>query len=69
MSENTLAGDLIVGARPIAAELGLTERQVFYMAETGQLPVFKIGRKLAAKRSTLRQHIAELERSACEKAS
>jgi hypothetical protein len=67
MSE-TLGDDLIVGAKPIAEELGMTERQVFYMAETGQLPVFKIGRKLAARRSTLRQRIVELERTACERA-
>jgi hypothetical protein len=56
-----LAEDLMVGAKPIASFLGLPVRQVFYMAESGQLPVFKIGGKWAGRKSTITAHIARLE--------
>lgn len=59
--EENLADDLMVGAKPIAKFMGLTERQIFYMAEIRQLPIFKIGNKLAARKSKLRQHLTELE--------
>jgi hypothetical protein len=56
-----LADDLMIGAKPIAAFLGLPVRQVFYMMENGQLPAFKIGSKWGARKSTLADHIASLE--------
>ena len=59
-----LADDLIVGAKAIAVELGMTERQVFYAAEIHQLPIFKLGKKLAVRRTTLRQCIVKLEEAA-----
>ena len=65
--EHPLADDLMIGARPIAAWLGQPVRQTFYMLENGQLPGFKIGKKWAARKSTLTQRIADLERQ-CEAA-
>jgi hypothetical protein len=57
-----LADDLLVGAKALAEYTGLTERQIFHLADTRQLPIFKIGHKLAARKSTLTQHMAALER-------
>jgi len=59
--EVNLADDLMIGAKPIAAFLGLPVRPVFYMMENGQLPAFKIGSKWAARKSTLAGHIVQLE--------
>jgi hypothetical protein len=58
ISQPALANDLIVGAAAIAAETGLTERQVFYFASRGQIPVRKMGRLLTASRRRLRAHFA-----------
>ena len=56
-----LAEDLMIGAKPVATFLGLPVRQVFYMAEKGQLPLFKIGGKWAGRKSAITAHIAQLE--------
>jgi hypothetical protein len=61
--ENTLADDLMVGIKPISEFLGLTQRQTFYLAQTRQLPVFKLGTKWAGRRSTLIQAIVEREKA------
>jgi hypothetical protein len=58
-----LAEDLMIGAEPIAAWLGVSARQLFYMHETKKLPLFKIGGRLAGRKSTLMQFIEELERA------
>lgn len=60
----TIADDLLVGCEAIAAETGFSTRQIFYMAEIGQLPIFKIGNKLVARKSTLLAHILRLEQDA-----
>jgi hypothetical protein len=59
--DNNLAEDLMIGAKPIASFLGVPVRQVFYMAESGQLPMFKIGGKWAGRKSTITAHITRLE--------
>lgn len=59
-----LGDDLRIGAKAIALETGLTVRQVFHAAEKRQLPIFKLGNKLAARASSLRQRIAQLESEA-----
>jgi hypothetical protein len=58
-----LAEDLMIGAEPIAAWLGVSARQLFYMHETKKLPLFKIGGRLAGRKSKLMQFIEELERA------
>lgn len=57
-----LAEDLLDGVTAIAAFTGWSERQVYYMAERGLLPLFKVGeRKWSGRKSTLRRHIDSLE--------
>ncbi len=53
--------DLMIGAKTVAGWMGVPVRQVFYMAEGGQLPLFKIGGKWAGRKSTITAHIARLE--------
>jgi hypothetical protein len=65
--EMKLSDDLMVGAKPIAEWLGLPVRQVFYLAEMGRLPLFKMGKLWAGRKSTLKQHIETLERGGCGK--
>lgn len=60
----TIADDLLVGAEAIALEAFGSEkhkRRVYHLAERGELPVFYLGSLIAARKSTLRQHIAERE--------
>lgn len=59
----SLSDDLMIGATALSAWLGIPERKVFYMAETKQLPLFKIGGKLAGRKSTITQHITKLEQA------
>jgi hypothetical protein len=57
---NNLAEDLLQGVGAIAAYTGMTCRRVFYLAETNQLPIFKVGNRWCALRSVLRAHILAL---------
>ena len=50
-----LADDLLIGAPAIAAELGCSERQVYYFVETKKLPIGKFGKNLIASRAKLRR--------------
>ena len=53
--------ELLHGALDIAAYLGLTVRQVErHIAQSG-LPVFRLGRTVCARRSSLERWLAELE--------
>jgi hypothetical protein len=56
-----LADDLIVGAAAIARETGFSQRQIFYFASRGQIPVRKMGRLLVASRARLRKHFGSGE--------
>jgi hypothetical protein len=68
MSENqAIADDLIEGAAAIAVFLwgdASKKRRVYHCADTGQLPIFRIGEILHARRSTLREFIERREREA-----
>jgi hypothetical protein len=55
-----LADDLLEGVRAIGAFTGMTPRRLFYLAETGQLPIFKVGNRWCALRSALRAHFVAL---------
>jgi hypothetical protein len=55
-----LAGDLIWELKPIAQEIGVTERQAYHLIYTRQLPVRKIGGRFCASRSGLRRFFADL---------
>ena len=68
MDNEDLAADLLDGVAAIAAFTGLPQRRVYYLAEQGLLPLFKIGdRKWQGRKSTLRQHIANLESDRSER--
>ena len=56
--------DILKGARSISFFLGpdWSPRQVFAMAGAKQLPCFKIGGRLCARKSTLLSRIEEQER-------
>ena len=54
--ERSLSDDLLRGADTIAEFMfgdRRKRRQVYHLAQTGQLPVFKLGATLCARRSTL----------------
>jgi hypothetical protein len=62
MRENDF--DLLHGHQAIAEFTGLAERQVRHLIEVGALPTFKIARNRCARRSTLTEWLASLDRSA-----
>lgn len=53
--------DLLYGAGPISRFMGLTEKQVRHRIEAGQIPSFKIGGTICARRSSLNSWLAEQE--------
>ena len=61
MQENDLADDLLEGADEIATFMGWSRRRVFYAAERKLIPIFRIGNRLSARKSTLRRHVEDLE--------
>jgi hypothetical protein len=68
-NENPLGDDLLRGARPIAkfvygADTNCNMHQVYRLAEKGVLPVFRLGKTLCARRSTLRAFVEDQERLA-----
>ena len=63
MDETKLADDLLEGADEIAAFMGWNRRRVFYAAERNLIPIFRVGNRLSARKSTLRRHIGDLEQA------
>jgi hypothetical protein len=62
MENEDLARDLLDGVPAIAAFTGWTERRVYYLAERGLIPVFKVSEgRWSARKSTLRRHVEKLE--------
>lgn len=57
-----LTGDIVYGADALARELGLTRRQIYHAAAFRNLPTFKIGAAVCARRSTIRAWIEQQER-------
>ncbi|SNT05989.1 hypothetical protein SAMN06295912_13535 [Sphingomonas laterariae] len=56
--------DLLTGCDAIAKHLGWTTRQVKHRVATGELPTFRTGRTVCARRSTLAKHFAAQEAAA-----
>lgn len=56
----SLAGDLIWGVAGIGKEIDRTERQAFYLLETGKLPAAKIGGRWCASRAGLRKFFSSI---------
>jgi hypothetical protein len=71
-TEIAVADDTHEGVAAIAALINKSERQVYYLCETGQIPAFKLGGKWHLRESTYREHLRRLEEQAfgrCEAAS
>lgn len=68
MSDDLSQADLLYGVKAIASFLGLTSRQAQHRIDDGALPTFRLGGKargtICARRSSLRSHLAKLEREA-----
>lgn len=56
--------DLLYGLEAIGKAIGLGSRQVQYLHDKGELPTFKMGRAVCARRSTLAKHFAAQEAAA-----
>ncbi len=63
-----LADDLLEGADEIAAFMGWNRRRVFYAAERKLIPIFRVGNRLSARKSSLRRRIEDMEQRATEEA-
>ena len=63
----TPAVDLLYGLEAIGKHVGLTARQAESLIGKGELPTFKMGRTVCARRSTLAKHFAAQEAAAARK--
>ena len=57
-----LSIDMLWGAKAIARYMGCTEKTVWNMHHRGQLPTFNQGRRVCARRSSLRAHVEAREK-------
>ena len=48
-----LADDVLDGVKEIAAFIGKSERATFHLIHNDQLPVFRLGKKIHARKSEL----------------
>ncbi|WP_417794228.1 hypothetical protein [Terasakiella pusilla] len=53
--------DFLYGAKAIGEYMGMTSRSVYHAAETGLLPICKVGNRLFARKSTLIAYVKQLE--------
>ena len=67
-ARNEPASDLLYGMEAIASHLSLTKRQALHLHEKGEIPTFKMGRTVCARRSTLAKHFAAQEAAAASRA-
>ncbi len=61
MLSETVAGDLLIGRKAIAAHLGATSRRTDRLIYDNVIPTFKLGGSVAARRSAIDAKIAEIE--------
>jgi excisionase family DNA binding protein len=62
MSETENTGpDLLYGVQAIANYLGVKRRVAYHLIETDRLPVFKIGKTVCSKRSTVSAALEQME--------
>ena len=48
-----LAEDVLDGVKEIAAFIGKSERATFHLVHAGSIPVFRLGKKIHARKSEL----------------
>ncbi|AWJ87619.1 DNA-binding protein (plasmid) [Azospirillum sp. TSH58] len=58
---DTISADLMPGADKIAGFLGMDRRTVYHLAQTGKIPVFRMGNTICARKSTILRWIADQE--------
>lgn len=63
----TQAPDIIAGHKEIARFLGLTPRQVSWHDEQGELPTFRLGRTVCARKTKLMEWIVQQEGKQAER--
>lgn len=63
-AHNEPVSDLLYGVAAIAKHLQLTPKQVYHLHDKGDLPTFKTGATVCARRSTLAKHFAAQEAAA-----
>jgi len=61
--------DLLHGAPAIAKHLGLAVRVVYHLHDQSLIPTFKMGKTVCARRSTLRDWMAQQEAAAATAAA
>ncbi|MCK0196897.1 helix-turn-helix domain-containing protein [Ancylobacter sp. 6x-1] len=54
-------GDVLYGASAIAEFLGLPPKHIYYRVSVGDLPTFRLGAIICARRSTLHAWMAQQE--------
>jgi hypothetical protein len=64
MSKVRLADDLLLGARSISDWVGCSPRQIYYWARIKKFGLFRIGEKIAGRKSRILKEVAELEAAA-----
>ncbi len=60
----TIGDDLLRGAAKIAHYTGLPRRRIYHLAERKQIPVFRLGSEICARKSTLLRWLDGLEAQA-----
>jgi hypothetical protein len=63
-ARNEDTADLLYGVAAIAGHLQLSRKQVYHLHDKGDLPTFKVGATVCARRSTLAKHFAAQEAAA-----
>lgn len=67
-TDDLSSADLLYGVAAIASFLEMPRRTCQHRIDQGQLPTFRLGGKkggtICARRTTLRSHLAKLEREA-----
>lgn len=63
LADDALSDDMLIGAKAISVESGFKPRQVYRLAELGELPIQKVGGTLISRRSWLREKFAKPEAS------
>lgn len=61
---NEESPDVLFGIAAIAKHIGITERQCSHLHDSGDLPTFRLGARVCARRSSLATFFAEEEAKA-----
>ena len=61
MDFEDLASDLVIGTKALSECTPFTPRQLYHMAEKGELGLFKLNGKICGRKSTLKKRIEKLE--------